>query len=127
MENASKALIIAGAILLSILIIGLGMMIFNQARDAMDTSAIDQLQVQQYNADFVDYAGTAVKGSTVRTLWDKVQSHNRTYADDESLQITIKGANAKTDIKAGSSYTVTMSGYTTAGYISEITITENTK
>ena len=31
MENASKALIIAGAILLSILIIGLGMAIYQQA------------------------------------------------------------------------------------------------
>ena len=33
MENASKALIIAGAILLSILIIGMGMFIYNQAQD----------------------------------------------------------------------------------------------
>ena len=31
MENASKALIIAGAILLAILLISLGIMIFNQA------------------------------------------------------------------------------------------------
>ena len=31
MENASKALIIAGAILLSILIIGLGMFIYQQS------------------------------------------------------------------------------------------------
>ena len=33
MENASKALIIAGAILLAILLISLGIMIFNQAQD----------------------------------------------------------------------------------------------
>ena len=33
MENASKALIIAGAILLSILIIGLGMFIYNQEQE----------------------------------------------------------------------------------------------
>ena len=32
MENASKALIIAGAILLAILLISLGIMIFNQAQ-----------------------------------------------------------------------------------------------
>ena len=35
MENASKALIIAGAILLSILIIGLGMSIFNASKTAI--------------------------------------------------------------------------------------------
>ena len=42
MENASKALIIAGAILLSILIIGLGMMVFNQAKEAMTGTGMDQ-------------------------------------------------------------------------------------
>lgn len=126
MENASKALIIAGAILLSILIIGLGMMIFNQARDAMDTSAIDQLSVQQYNADFESYRGSAVRGSTVKTLWDKVQSHNRTHQDDESLQITLDGVDSKAAIKSGSSYKVEVTEYTSAGYVSVITITENT-
>ena len=38
MENASKALIIAGAILLSILLISLGIMIFTQAQDATKNS-----------------------------------------------------------------------------------------
>ena len=33
MENASKALIIAGAILLAILIISLGLIVYNQAKE----------------------------------------------------------------------------------------------
>ena len=33
MENASKALIIAGAILLSILLISLGLIVYNQAKE----------------------------------------------------------------------------------------------
>ncbi len=33
MENASKALIIAGAILISILIVGLGVIIYNNVSD----------------------------------------------------------------------------------------------
>ena len=33
MENASKALIIAGAILISILIVGLGVIIYNNVAD----------------------------------------------------------------------------------------------
>ena len=36
MENASKALIIAGAILLSIAIIGIGMYVYNNAATAME-------------------------------------------------------------------------------------------
>ena len=41
MENASKALIIAGAILLAILIISLGILIFNQAQDTVGSVNMD--------------------------------------------------------------------------------------
>ena len=46
MENASKALIIAGAILLSILIIGLGMFIYRQAAGVMNNTGLDELEVE---------------------------------------------------------------------------------
>ena len=49
MENASKALIIAGAILLAILIIGLGMFIYNQAADTLDGAQLDGQKVDSYN------------------------------------------------------------------------------
>ena len=38
MENASKALIIAGAILLSILIISLGIMVFQNAKSTVGSA-----------------------------------------------------------------------------------------
>ena len=41
MENASKALIIAGAIILSILIIALGMYIYQQASGAAQGTNLD--------------------------------------------------------------------------------------
>ena len=46
MENASKALIIAGAILLSILLIGLGMMVYSKAKGTLDNTGIDDVAVQ---------------------------------------------------------------------------------
>ena len=46
MENASKALIIAGAILLAILIIALGVFIFNKAKSA--TNMDDFYQINKY-------------------------------------------------------------------------------
>jgi len=76
MENASKALIIAGAILLSILIIGLGMMIFNQAKDAMDDTGLDQQKIDTYNSDFANYLGERVSGTNVRTLVNVIKNHN---------------------------------------------------
>ena len=58
MENASKALIIAGAILLSILLITLGIMIFGQAQDTVNNSGMSQAEIEQMlNSDgFGDYA-----------------------------------------------------------------------
>ena len=44
MENASKALIIAGAILLAILLISLGIMVFTQAQDVTKNSGSQKLR-----------------------------------------------------------------------------------
>ena len=82
MENASKALIIAGAILLSILIISLGIMIFNQAKGAMDGSQMDQLEMQNFNAKFTQYEGKSVRGSTVNSMLQAVVANN--MAQDEN-------------------------------------------
>lgn len=135
MENASKALIIAGAILLSILIIGLGMMVFNQAKEAITGSGIDQQKVATYNAQFQDYTGANVSGSRVRSLYDTVRDHNVTNQDDDSLLVSINSENTasalnagKATIKAGRTYTVTVpdDGYDSkTGYIINITVTEN--
>ena len=86
MENASKALIIAGAILLSILIIGLGMFIYQKAAGAMEGININSQEVQSYNSPFVNYEGTQT-GSAVRALCDAVRSHNIANQNDVSLQI----------------------------------------
>lgn len=91
MENASKALIIAGAILLSILIIGLGMLIFNNARDVIEGAGnMDPQKLAAYNSTFTDYDGVQ-SGTSVRTLIGNVISHNSSgdALDDSSLQIGI--------------------------------------
>lgn len=138
MENASKALIIAGAILLSILIIGLGMMIFTQAKNAITDTGLNDSKVTAYNSQFEDYMGENVNGTKVRSLYDLVRNHNITTQEDESLKISIDGATdatelnkAKTNIKAGKTYKVKVAedgGYDTkTGYIVKITVMENNK
>ncbi len=86
MENASKALIIAGAILLSILIIGLGMFIYQKAAGALEGININDQEVQSYNSPFINYEGTQT-GSAVRALCDAIRSHNTASQNDVSLQI----------------------------------------
>ena len=73
MENASKALIIAGAILLAILIISLGIMIYQQAS----------------NQKFIQYTGSNVRGAQVNALLNQIQMSNVTYQDDSSRQVKV--------------------------------------
>ena len=87
MENASKALIIAGAILLSILIIGIGMTIYKQATGVLNNNSMDEQEIAAYNETFESYEGTNVKGAKVQALVQAVNNHNRTA--DESRKIVI--------------------------------------
>ena len=76
MENASKALIIAGAILLAILLISLGIMIFNQAQDTVDNSGMSQAEITAFNNKFLKYEGKQQKGTVVKSLVNEVISNN---------------------------------------------------
>ncbi len=81
MENASKALIIAGAILLAISIIGLGIFIFRQASNTVSDTGMDQLAIQQFNGQFENYIKDNVSGATVRSLIKVVNTNNSTDAN----------------------------------------------
>lgn len=143
MENASKALIIAGAILLSILIIGLGMFIYQQAAGAMSGANLDPQKAQAFNEQFVKYQGTQ-QGANARALYSLIASNNRTHTDDPSqqIQMTINDTyltatpDEITDteepadtavtlpantLKAGKTYYVRFS-YSKSGYITRCTI-----
>ncbi len=92
MENASKALIIAGAILLAIAIIGVGMAVFNNASDSVSGTDMASEEVTAYNSEFDSYLGT-VRGSRAKTLINTVKQHNLTAIDDsEKVQVlTVAG------------------------------------
>ena len=87
MENASKALIIAGAILLAILIISLGILIYNQAAGIANGNSMSEVEITQFNTQFTQYEGKQ-SGTTVRSLLQKVISNNLN-ADDDSKQVEV--------------------------------------
>ena len=87
MENASKALIIAGAILLAILIIGLGIFIYRQAANTASDTGMDQLAIQQFNGQFENYIKDNVSGATVKSLIQLVKTNNA--VEDSSKTITL--------------------------------------
>lgn len=92
MENASKALIIAGAILLAILIISLGILIFNQAFGVVaNSNAMSEVEITQFNQKFTQYEGPKVRGATVKSLLQSVLSNN-VMQDDDDRRVTVTGA-----------------------------------
>ena len=88
MENASKALIIAGAILLSILIIALGIYVFNMAKGATNTDQLDGVQKQAFNSQFSQYNGTQ-NGSSVKDLIDVLLSNNQKNKESSDKLVSI--------------------------------------
>ena len=137
MENASKALIIAGAILLAILIISLGIMIYNQASGVVNNNAMTEVEVTSFNQKFEQYLGDKVRGANVNSLVSAVNTNNMS-TDDETKQVTLEAdtnivdngataekGNYKKGAKTGSTYKVEVKDYTQGGLIRTITITEN--
>ena len=136
MENASKALIIAGAILLSILIIGLGMMIFNQARDAISGSGLETEKATTFNSKFLEYTGNSVKKTDLISLIDLVISNDGTYKTTgyPLISITYSGTTYKSTATlstlrntisaatATKKFKVTPTKYDASGYITTITV-----
>lgn len=132
MENASKALIIAGAILLSILLISLGIMIFNQAQDTIGNSGMSKAEIQSFNSQFKKYEGKQ-KGSNVKALVSEVNASNASDLAEEngrSITITVDGkapGQSGYSVSSSAQYNVVCTEDTNTGYISTITVTKETK
>lgn len=87
MENASKALIIAGAILLSILIIGLGMFIYNGASETLDKTAsrMSEQEKQTHNQRFQKFAGDRRSGTDVKSLLNEIIQNHATQVQNGEM------------------------------------------
>lgn len=78
MENATKALIIAGAVLISILLISVGIMVFNAANDpiAQAQKSSESQAIQMFNEQFSPYLGTGVSAQQAKSLISAVNASN---------------------------------------------------
>ena len=94
MENASKALIIAGAILLSILIISLGIVVVTNTRSTIDKANVNQTEVETFNSKITAYVGTGKTSQDVRNVCSTVLSINGAEATNQTGHggIQINGA-----------------------------------
>jgi len=105
MENASKALIIAGAILISILIIGLGVFIYQQAQSTVSKANLNSQEAQAQNEQFDNYFGDKVSAQQVKQLCTTVRSNNitgETGNDTKKVWLVYQSIGGTADFKTPS-------------------------
>lgn len=93
MENVSKALMIAGGMLIAIMVISLIIVLWNQMSGyfAEQHSATIVEQIAEFNAQFENYNGKDIRGNELISVMNKVVNYNRTYSDMENYErIVIK-------------------------------------
>ena len=77
MENASKALIIAGSILIAIMIISLGIYIFKQYSSfAKENADLSEQEISAFNSKITAYLGEGISGSQVNALLQYCLANN---------------------------------------------------
>ena len=94
MENASKALIIAGSILIAIIIISLGVMVFrNMSGSVQENASLTKEQMVAFNNKILPYIGNNVSGSQVNAQIQYARSVNPKAINDQETgkYITITG------------------------------------
>lgn len=97
MENASKALIIAGAILLSILIISLGIMVYQNAKNTVGNANLSKQEIETFNSQWQTYEGQKKTASEVRTMVQAIIASNASESKSGSnrwIQLTNTGTAA---------------------------------
>lgn len=93
MENASKALIMAGEILIAILVIGALMLMFNQigSYEKAQTSNVKDSQLAQFNLDFERYTDdNGITGADIISIINKVVDYNKKEGITNSVNYDIK-------------------------------------
>lgn len=128
MENASKALLIAASILIVILLIAMGMRIFDSTAGTTDNLETGMLstEVATFNGKFTSYAGSGKSAAQVKALANVVIANNATNAQHK---VSFNGSYDATTItndaasRSGTIYQISITYDAKGEYVIGITIT----
>ena len=127
MENASKALIIAGAILLSILIIAIGMYIYTSSHNSISEagSQISEQEKTSFNQQWNTYEGQQ-GGNNVKALLQKIIANCNTNAQEDQRLVDVQLGRITvpndSELKTG----ISTSGVYTAGKTVKVAVSAKT-
>lgn len=92
MENASKALLIAAAILLSIIIISISIYIYNQSAGSTKqivASKEMEMQLKQFNSQYELYEGIQSSNSIKQLLNIAIENNTELYKSDDTIELSV--------------------------------------
>lgn len=102
MENATKALLIAAAVLIAILIISLGLVVYNNSANTVNQANLSSQEIQAQNEKFTRYNGNNKRGSEVNSLLQTALNYNLNTTDDGNRVIVEYGTEKLVDKKSKS-------------------------
>lgn len=107
MENATKALLIAAAVLIAILIISLGLVVYNTSAETVKSANLSQQEVQSANEKFARYNGENKRGSEVNAMLQTVLNANidAAAANETGRQVSVTLDNSEILSKTAKSIT----------------------
>ena len=97
MENASKALIMAGSVLIALIVIGAFILMLTNLNDYQEKNdtTLQQQQIVEFNNQFSTYDRTGLRGTDMLSLMNRIIDYNsRKTTEDigfQKMKITIKG------------------------------------
>ena len=101
MENASKALMIAGAVLFTIIVTGLFIYFMEQYSRLPEQQSEQQRleQVAKFNREYESYDKKEMYGTEVATVVNKVINNNKKYADQRTGELRKGESNHYIDVE----------------------------
>lgn len=94
MENATKALLIGGGILIAMLVIGVGVLIFNNYGEASLTyeQTLQATEIQKFNVNFMQFEGREdISIHEIVTLANFVKQYNNKVEENIKVKVLISG------------------------------------
>lgn len=102
MENASKALLMAGGVLIALMVIAALLLMFNSLSSYQETGTQDtrEAQVVEFNNQYETYLRDNVRGSEMISLMNRINDYNTRKGDNsdeqyQEMQISISGINVE--------------------------------
>lgn len=143
MENASKALIMAGAVLIAITLVSIGVLVFTRFSGSVkNNTSLSQQEIQSFNNKLTPYLGKNISGSQVNALiqtavsinYKEIQRNNGDKGNSITItgdghtyvSVTETGGVTSEKVKTGEYYNVTGEYNDTTGLIFKIIVTRVT-